>query len=386
MIYGVGFPAAMRSLPYSAEGEGDRDVLHGLRCVTENLRAKLTAGFRPVSVHTATLFIHSLFWPHAGTVHDSPVAPVLQALIGRGFASESDCDDEQAWLCGQFGVRRQADWPTAPIALFGAGTHPGGNFWLSADPVHLQVNRDQLILLAPETLSITDAEAVALCAALNHHFAADGLSFLAPQAHRWYLKTARPPCIHTSSLSRVVGQDVDRMLPEGEDRLVWHRIFNEVQMLLHAHPVNEKREQRGALPINSLWFSGGGTLPSAGTSIQAVIGSSALAHGLAKLTQIPFIATEDGMAAIGGNDVLIELNDPARASVRLDAVAWKDALEHLEQHWFSPLAGMLRSGRIRQLIIATVAGGRSYRWSIGRMNLWRWWRPAGSLNTPIHRP
>jgi hypothetical protein len=337
-------------------------------------------------VHTVTLFIPALFWPHASADHDSPTVPALQTLIGRSDASESPCDDEQAWLCEQFDVPRQADWPSAPIALFGAGMTPGEDFWLSADPVHLQVNRDQLILVAPETLSITDAEAASLCAALNRHFAAEAFTFLAPQPHRWYLRTARPARIHTSGLSRVIGHDVDRMLPEGEDRLAWHRIFNEVQMLLHAHPVNEDREQRGALPINSLWFSGGGTLPEACTSFQVVMGSSALAHGLSKLTEIPFTATKQGIDAIAVDDVLIELRDAETASMRLDPAAWKDALEDLEQHWFAPLARLLRKGRIRRLVIATVANGCSYRWSVSRMNLWRLWRPADEPGISLRRP
>jgi hypothetical protein len=176
------------------------------------------------------------------------------------------------------------------------------------------------------------------------------------------------------------------MLPEGEDRLAWHRIFNEVQMLLHAHPVNEDREQRGALPINSLWFSGGGTLPEACTSFQVVMGSSALAHGLSKLTEIPFTATKQGIDAIAVDDVLIELRDAETASMRLDPAAWKDALEGLEQHWFAPLARLLRKGRIRRLVIATVANGRSYRWSVSRMNLWRLWRPADEPGISLRRP
>ena len=282
-------------------------------------------------------------------------------------------------------MARQSDWPSAPIALFGVGLTPGEDFWLSADPVHLQVNRDQLILQAPETLSITDAEAVALCAALNRHFAADQFTFLAPQPHRWYLRTAQPALIHTSGLSRVVGQDVDSMLPDGEDRLDWHRIFNEVQMLLHAQAVNEEREQRGALPINSLWFSGGGTLPCASTSFQAVIGSGALVHGMSKLAEIPFTATDQGIDSIAADNVLIELRDAESAWMRLDPAGWKDALENLERHWFAPLAGLLRKGRIRQLVIATVANGRSYRWSVSRGNLWRWWRPAASSGIPTRR-
>ena len=334
------------------------------------------------AVHTVTLFIPALFWPHAGVDHEPPIAPVLQTLMGRGDSAEARCDDEQAWLCEQFGVARQTDWPIAPVALFGAGLPPGDDFWLSADPVHLQVNRDQLILLAPETLAITDAESVSLCAALNRHFAADNFTFLAPEPHRWYLNPARPARINTSSLARAAGRDVDRMLPEGEDRLAWHRTFNEIQMVLHAHPVNEERSQRGALPINSLWFSGGGRLPRASTTFKSVIGTSALVRGLSRLADIPFVAAEQGIAAIGVNDVLVELSDAATAAMRLDPAAWKQALEALEQHWFAPLAGLLRNGRLRELVIATVDNGRSYRWSVSRMNLWRLWRPAASLAAP----
>ena len=337
-------------------------------------------------MHTVTLFIPALFWPHASADHDSPTVPSLQTLIGRSDAAVARCDDEQAWLCEQFGVPRQADWPSAPIASLGAGMTPGEDFWLSADPVHLRVNRDQLILLAPEALAITDTEAVSLCAALNRHFAADDFTFLAPQPHRWYLRTARRARIRTSGLSQAVGHDVDRMLPEGEDRLAWHRIFNEVQMLLHAHPVNEEREQRGALPINSLWFSGGGTLPQARKSFQAVIGSSALARGLSKLAGIPFTAAEQGIDAIATDDVLIELLDAATASMRLDPTAWKDALEVLERRWFAPLADMLKKGGIRRLVIATAADGHSFQWSVSRLNLWRWWRPAARLGIPIRMP
>ena len=342
--------------------------------------------FAPTHVHTVTLFIPALFWPNPGVDYDAPSIPAQRILLSRSDASAAGCDDEQAWLCERFGVARQADWPSAPIALFGTGMSVGKDFWLNADPVHLQVNRDELILRAPESLSISAAEAVALCAALNRHFATDHFSFLAPEPHRWYLKTPQPARIHTSSLSRAIGRNVDRMLPEGEDRLAWHRFFNEVQMVLHADPVNEERRQRGALPINSLWFSGGGTLSSASTSFQAVIGGSALAHGLSKLAQIPFTAAEQGIAAISANDVLIELLDAATASMRLDPAAWKDALEDLEQRWVAPLAGLLKKGRIRRLVVATVDNGRSYRWTVSRMNLWRWWRPATALGIRNRKP
>src|SRR5258706_13910697 len=126
---------------------------------------------RPDAVHTVPLFMPALFWPHADADPDAPVVPALRTLIGRGDAGESRCDDEHAWLCERFGVQRQADWPVAPIALFGTGMPPGGGFSLRADPVHLQVNSDPLIPLAPHNLSITHAEAAFPCAAAQLPFA-----------------------------------------------------------------------------------------------------------------------------------------------------------------------------------------------------------------------
>lgn len=328
---------------------------------------------------TVTLFIPALFWPHAAVACDVPATPLLQKLLARGDREVARCEDEAAWLCEQFGVERQVDWPAAPIALAGAGVDPGQDFWLCADPVHLQVNRDRLTLVAPESLSITAGEAVALCAALNTHFVSAQLTFLAPQARSWFLKTTQPARIQTRSLAAVVGRDIDALLPSGPDQLVWHRIFNEVQMVLHAHPVNEERERRGQLPLNSVWFSGGGILPSARAAYQGVMGSSALVRGLAKLAGIPFRAPVPPRDALEVRDVLVELPAAEAAAMALDAVAWKNACESLEADWIAPLAQMLGKGRISQIIVATLANDQSFQWRVNRAHLWRFWRSAAPL-------
>ena len=328
-------------------------------------------------MQTVTLFIPALLWPRALAEQDAPLVPALKTLLSRGDDTpDVRCEDEAAWLCEQFGVARQTDWPSAPVAVFGAGMPPGKDFWLHADPVHLQVQRDRMVLVAPEALALEDAETISLCAALNRHFEADRFLFIAPHPQRWYLRTGRTVRINTRGLSRVVGEDIDRLLPEGEERLAWHRVFNEVQMLLHDHPVNKAREERGVLPVNSLWFSGGGTLPATRAPFTAAIGSSALLQGLAKLAQIPFTAASQRFGAIESDNVLVELGDPLSASLRQDHPAWKSAIEELERDWFAPLLDQLKRGRMHQLDIATVSGGRGYRWSIRRPHLWRWWRRA----------
>ena len=120
--------------------------------------------------------------------------------------------------------------------------------WLRADSVNLSLQRDQLLLASVQAGS---EEAAALCASLNAHFAGQDIEFFAPHPRRWYMRLDALPRIITTPLSEVVGGDVRRALPTGEDAARWHRLFNEIQMLLHAHPLNEAREARGELPINS---------------------------------------------------------------------------------------------------------------------------------------
>ncbi len=59
----------------------------------------------------------------------------------------------------------------------------------------------------------------------------------------------------------ITGKSVTDALPTGDgaDRL--NNIMNHAQMVLHGHPVNQQRKDRGDLPANSVWLWGHGTLP-----------------------------------------------------------------------------------------------------------------------------
>jgi hypothetical protein len=100
-------------------------------------------------------------------------------------------------------------------------------------------------------------EAAQLCAALNEHFAGRAWRFCAASAAP-VCAARQVPGIETVPLSQAAGRNVRGLLPKGAEAARWHRVFNEIQMLLFAHPVNEAREARGELPVNSLWLWGGG--------------------------------------------------------------------------------------------------------------------------------
>ena len=336
-------------------------------------------GAVPVSapVRTVTLFVPSLFWPETGAsdAHDGLRLPALEILLGRGKLANAACENESAWLCGRFGVSKQIDWPVAPLAFAADGGEPGAAYWLRADPVHLRVHNDSLILLPPDLLEITKDESRALITALNRHFEPEELVFHAPHPRRFYLRMAQAPKIETVSVKEAMGREVNHFLPAGEDRLRWHRIFNEAQMLLHAHPVNAARAERGATVANSLWFWGGGTRPACASPFDAVHSDDPLVAGLATLGGIvPAPLSDESFA--GGNNTLVDIRVAEREFLRGNPPDWRNALEIVERRWFAPILDELRSGRVGKAVVATVAGGRNYEWSVTRgASLHIWNRP-----------
>ncbi len=339
-------------------------------------RVKLDAAPVPFPVRTVTLFVPSLFWPETGDADpfESLRLPALEILLNRGSAADCACEDEPAWFCGRFGVQKQIDWPVAPLALAGDGGTPGTDYWLRADPVHLRAHNDGLILLAPETLDITEQESRELTAALNGQFATEGLGLHAAHPRRWYLKMPQAPKIHTVALKQAVGRDVNYLLPEGEERLRWHRIFNTVQMLLHSHPVNTARTNRGMAEVNSLWFWGGGTLPAASSPFDVLHSDDPLALGLGRLAGVIVAPLPVGGDSTAGNNTLAELGDAQLEYMRGNIAGWRERLESLETRWFARILERLRSGEIGKIVIATVADGRAREWSVWRGALWRIWK------------
>ncbi|MDO8313464.1 MAG: hypothetical protein Q7T25_16155, partial [Sideroxyarcus sp.] len=203
-----------------------------------------------VHLVVADLFLPSDF---AAEVCAGLHLPALQKILARGASTgsartaDSRLSLEEA-LCGLFGAQA-----VAPVSAAFDKLEPG--CWLRADPVHVRLQREQVVLLPNVTVSAD--ESVQFCASLNEHFAGQGMTFFAPHPQRWYVRLNESPDITTVPLSQAAGRNIHGNLPTGAGALRWHQIFNEIQMLLFAHPLNEAREARGEATINSVWFWGG---------------------------------------------------------------------------------------------------------------------------------
>lgn len=246
---------------------------------------------------------------------------------------------------------------------------------LVARPVHLHVGLDHLMLLPPHALSLTRAAAEALGEAANLHFEAGEptIDVLAPGC--WLLRGTSPWSVRAHTASLAVGRDVRGFLPTGDDARRLATWVNELQMLWHAHPVNELREAEGHLPVNGLWIEG--SLPSpGGCRFEAVHSDHAGIRALARAAGVRRVSTAPRAAAelcelFGAEEVLVELSMWRRPLLDRDTASWRDAWEA-----FGDLvAGALRKAPLGTRLRFVLTGEHetvTLDWSAA--DRWKWWR------------
>ena len=188
-------------------------------------------------------------------------APALELLLARGRGTNGEAHSVESWLQEAFGLE-DAPIAAGALTLVANGTDPGGACWARADPVHLRLLRDRLIVVPGAAFELTAAEAHALVDALNGHFAG-ALHLQATDAYRWCLRLEDPLAFHSVPPIEAAGRDVDLTARiGGEAGKRWKQVLTEAQMLLHAHPVNQAREEHGLPAVNSLWLWGAGSAPA----------------------------------------------------------------------------------------------------------------------------
>jgi hypothetical protein len=242
-------------------------------------------------------------------------------------------------------LARALGWRAAdgclPLAAWMAqrdGVDPGAAAFGLITPAHWHLGTEQLTMTDPDGLMLDERGSRALLEAVAGLFTGEGFSLHYGAPLRWYVAHPSLANLPTASLDRVVGRNVDRWLT-GTAGLV-RRLQNEVQMLLHAHPLNAEREQRGLLPVNSFWLSGCGIAPPAAGEVPQV-DERLRAHALAE----DWAAWAKAFDAI--NDQL-----PALAPERISlcgerrAVTWaarpRGVVQRLRAAWSQPdLAALL---------------------------------------------
>jgi hypothetical protein len=251
--------------------------------------------------------------------------------------------------------------PAAALRHLCHGDDAAAGAWLCADPAWVRSEATGARLMAWPLVDVSADEAEALAATLRPVFGDAGvpLSIDAPSAWCLHLLHAAPR-VEFRAPAEALGVDLVECLPAGDAGRGWRRLFNEAQIVLHAHPVNAARIAVGKRPVNALWFWGAGTLPGAvETALQIVASVDDVVRGLAKMGGA--VRVEPLPDALGttkrAGAALLDLDIPGHADRASD--------------WLAHFQRWLRERRFDAITITFADGERFCVRHAHRLRFWR---------------
>ena len=298
----------------------------------------------------------TLLLPALAKFAGQPLPQALGKALGRAERTALDAG-EAAQLLRNLDVLPRT-WPHAALArVTDAGQDDARlGAWLRADPAHLRADINGVRLLGVgHTVGIDSSDVDALLPALRPLFGDAGMHLDAPHPERWYLRLAHATRLpEFASPEQALGDDVFEHTPDAPEARRWRALASEAQVVLHNHPHNARRLESGRVPINGLWFWGGGVLPDAVASDTPTLYSDDPelrgAAALGKLACMPLTEFRDF-----GADALVDLR------TRRDEAG-------LIQRWLSEAA----DSAARHDVVLDFADGIVFTLSRGQR--WRFWR------------
>ena len=249
---------------------------------------------------------------------------------------------------------------------------------LCADPVHLHSGSDSVVY-DPQPLQLTRLETESLLATLNQHLQQDNLLLTAFHPDRWYLsvldKQAELPAAipQTTPLTTLAQNSILAALPVGTGSQYWRRLFDELQMLLHCHEVNQERQQRGQKTVNALWFWGEGEpqpAPDTSKQVTRFHGGGFAVEVLANYVQAEYSALPKPTLTVDGDTHFLILDTLLPAAQQDNPQQWQQAMTAL-QPLFQQLRQQLAAGQP-----VTVYDTAGCFWSCQQAGFWQFWRKA----------
>ncbi len=298
------------------------------------------------------------------------MSTALAALASRASPPQHGRGGLDAVALAAAGVA--PDTPIAPLAARGAGLDLASGTVARADPITMVAGRDD-VLLAGRVDDLSAADAEALIAMLNAHFAGDGLNFAAPRPDAWFVQFDDLPVPQTTPLAEVHGA-LHAQQPRGEHAARWKRWNSEMQMLLHEHALNVARERHGQAPVTGLWIAEAGpAVPSAGGTNLDWFATTDRAGDVAR-----GLALAQNRRAALPPASLAQWPATGNAVVILSPLHTADDLQATADAWLLPTLAALDHGTITELSIAADDDHDAFVWTPRAAKWWSRWRTASA--------
>ncbi len=245
--------------------------------------------------------------------------------------------------------------PLAHALMQSVGLPVSDGHWFVLQPVHFHVARDHLVLTDRRQLDLDDAQSRILFDAAAPLFAELGHALRFGTARYWFLRADAWHDLRTCTPDAATGHNVDVWLPQGSDARSWRRLHNEVQMLWHAHPLNEQREAHGQRRVNALWLWGGSTEQD-----------NVPQHEAQLLAGLP-------PASATGHHLLFD-DTLIPSALAGDWGHWLAGMQAIEARHAQPLLDALRSGAVTRVLLQLTDAQRVREWQVSHAGMRKFWR------------
>lgn len=230
-----------------------------------------------------------------------------------------------------------------------------------ASPISQQLGMNTTLLLDSHSFPISQQEAETIMSGLNDFYQQDAdFKIIHPQL--WQITLPQIDNWQIPAIWDVGGQTDSLLRTENKASKQWLQLNTEIQMWLHAHPINQQRQQQGLFPINSLWL----WLPEKTNATQTtsfqLIGTNSVWK---QYTQTPHQAMPANLQQwqqqclanhININQTALFIEDFIVPAHQNDIWLYQQTIEQHEQNFFHPIWQAIKNKQINAIQITTEQG------------------------------
>jgi hypothetical protein len=238
--------------------------------------------------------------------------------------------------------------------------------WI-ATPAHLIAGLTSLHLDRRSILRLPIADLESLAKDFNHVFVDADLSLTPLSSGDFLLQGPGTLTGSTTEPARALVADLEAALPKGSNARSLKRLGAELEMWLHASPLNETRQRAGQLPVSTLWLWGGGPRSTASAHRAPLLDPPSNTRADVAFGTDPYLA---GLWHLRGGSQIRALPDqlnsqPGQPDAQRTLLVTEvtpllqknphcsvlEALADLDRRFLTPALAALRQGDIESVVI-----------------------------------